>query len=56
MLLQIRKLNKRKNRFSVNSQNLIYTIFCESTVYIDYYVVTSVTIYSVGLPVWDTDH
>ena len=23
----------RKNRFSVNSQNLLYTIFCESIVY-----------------------
>ena len=32
MLRPIRKVEKRKNRFSVNSQNLLYTIFCESTV------------------------
>ena len=28
----IRKVKNRKNRFSVNSQNLRYTIFCECTV------------------------
>ena len=32
MLRPIRKFKKRKNRFSVNLQNLLYTIFCESTV------------------------
>ena len=32
MLRPIRKVKKRKNIFSVNSQNLLYTIFCESTV------------------------
>ena len=32
MLRPIRKVEKRKIRFSVNSQNLLYTIFCESTV------------------------
>ena len=29
---QFAKLKKRKNRFSVNSPNSLYTIFCESTV------------------------
>ena len=33
MLRPIRKVKNRKNRFSVNSQNLLYTIFCESTVF-----------------------
>ena len=37
MLWPIRKFKKIKNRFSVNSQNLRYTIFCESTVYIHVY-------------------
>ena len=32
MLRPIRKVKKTQNRFSVNSQNLPYTIFCESTV------------------------
>ena len=38
MLQSIRKVKKHKNRFSVNSQNLLCTIFCDSTVshpYID---------------------
>ena len=30
---QFAKLKKRKSRFSVNSQNLLHTIFCESTVF-----------------------
>ena len=34
MLRLIRKVKKRKNRFSVNSQNLLNTICCESTVII----------------------
>ena len=37
MLRSIRKVKKHKNRFSVNSQNLLYTIFCESTVHVDVY-------------------
>ena len=37
MLRPIRKVRKRKNRYSVNSQNLLYTIFCESTVYLSSY-------------------
>ena len=32
MLQPIRKVKKGKNRFSVNSQNLLYTILFESTV------------------------
>ena len=32
MLLSTRNVKNRKNRFSVNSQNLLYTIFCEYTV------------------------
>ena len=32
MLRPIRKVKKRKNWFSANSQNLLYTIFCEITV------------------------
>ena len=32
LAFNVRKVKKRKNRFSVDSQNLIYTIFCEFTV------------------------
>ena len=32
MLGPVRKVKKRENRLSVNPQNLLYTIFCESTV------------------------
>ena len=32
MLRPIQKLQRRKNRFSVISQNLLHTIFCESTI------------------------
>ena len=32
MFQQICKVKKHKNRFSVNLQNLLYTIFCKSTV------------------------
>ena len=32
MLRPIRKVKKSKNLFSVNSQNLLYTIVCDSTV------------------------
>ena len=35
MLRPIRKVKILKNRFSVNSQNLLYTIFCESTVVVN---------------------
>ena len=33
LALHVRKVKKRKNLFSVKSQNLLYTIFCEFTVY-----------------------
>ena len=37
MLRPIRKVKKRKNRFSVNSHNVLYTIFCEPTVVEKYF-------------------
>ena len=39
MLRPIRKGKKRENRFSVNSQNLLYTIFCECTILDDSHAV-----------------
>ena len=45
--LHVRKVKKRKNRFSGNSKHLLYTSFCESTVVcnlINMYLVVSVAI------------
>ena len=45
MLRPIRKVKNLKNRFSVNSQNLLYTIFCESTVCISFVLGRTVNTY-----------